>query len=462
MSTVYFHKASEVTKPSTPEQGPPNRTLPALAKPGELRARSGRAEIEAVQLAKLGRLLQTIVPANSFYARKFSALEHPDTISSLEDFRSRFPLLTKNELSQDQEENPPYGTNLTFPLGEYTRCHQTSGSSGKPLRWLDTKASWLGLLEIWKRVYEAAGVSRNDRLFFAFSFGPFIGFWTAFEAAGQLGCFCFTAGAMTSEARLRAIADNGCTVLLSTPTYALHLGQEAEDLGVELARTRVRLIITAGEPGGSVPGVRARLAAYWPRARVFDHHGMTESGPMSYECPSSPGTLHPVENSFLIEIIDPQTELPSPEGQTGELVVTTLERVGSPLVRYRTGDLVRFAPAGPCVCGTHETSLVGGVLGRADDMVIVRGVNIYPAAVDNIIRGFKGVAEYRVRLSECDELAEISIDLEPMPDVAHPEELAQRLRCAFHGALGLRIPIRISPPGSLPRFEMKSKRWVAG
>jgi phenylacetate-CoA ligase len=330
------------------------------------------------------------------------------------------------------------------------------------LRWLDTPQSWSALVSVWEGIFRAAGVAAADRLFFAFSFGPFIGFWSAFEAAGQLGCFCFTAGAMTSEARLRALIDHACTVLLCTPTYALHLGQEARALGIDLSAARVRLIITAGEPGGSVPAVRARLGALWPRARVFDHHGMTESGPVSYECPRNPGLLHPVETSFLVEVLDSATGLPCQSGQTGELILTTLDRIGSPLIRYRTGDLVRLAPPGPCACGSHEMGFSGGILGRADDMVIIRGVNVYPAAIENIIRGFEGVAEYRVRLAEREALAEISIDLEPAPDLPDPELLAQRLRCAFHATLGLRIPVRLSPPGSLPRFEMKSRRWVTG
>lgn len=431
----------------------------ALQKPTSLPLPEFRTttQIEEFQLAGLRRLLATVIPANPFYTRKYAALDA--RIDSVEDFSARIPLVTKNEFIHDQQATPPYGTNLSFPFERFIRCHQTSGSTGAPLRWPDTRESWSAMLDTWEQIFRAAGITNLDRLFFAFSFGPFIGFWSAFESASRLGCFCFTAGAMNTEARLRAILDHQCTVLLCTPTYALHLGQEARALGIDLSRAPLRLIITAGEPGGSVPAVRARLTGFWPHARVFDHHGMTESGPVTYECPARPGVLHVAENAFYAEVINPATGARCSREETGELVLTTLERLGSPLIRYRTGDRVRLAPAVQCPCGRHELAFEGGILGRADDMVIIRGVNVYPAAVDNIMRGFKGVAEYRVRLSEHRELAELLVEVEPMPDVPHPEMLAQRLRCAFHTALGLRVPVQLVSPGALPRFEMKGRRW---
>lgn len=419
-----------------------------------------RDEIARVQLTKLRRLLESVLPANRFFARKYAGVDLNLDCASPHELLQQLPLTTKAELLEDQQAAPPYGAFLTYPLERYFRCHQTSGSTGAVLRWLDTRESWAAMLDNWDQIYRAAGITPRDRLFFAFSFGPFIGFWSAFEAAGRLGCFCFPAGAMNSEARLRALLDNHCTVLLCTPTYALHLGQEARAAGIDLSASRVRLIITAGEPGGSIPAVRSRLATAWPGARVFDHHGMTESGPVTYECPAQSGLLHVMENSFVAEVLDPATGRPVEPGQPGELVLTTLDRTGSPLLRYRTGDRVRAATAPVCACGRHHLALVGGIIGRADDMVIVRGVNVYPGAVENIIRGFRDVAEYRVTLSERGALTELSVELEPAPGLAHPELLAQRLRCAFHTGLGLRVPVTLVAPGTLPRFEMKSRRWV--
>ena len=312
--------------------------------------------------------------------------------------RACIPVTTRHELVRDRLANPPYGTNLTFPLEAYVRCHQTSGTTTVPIRWLDTAESWNHIVDNWVQILDAAGVTRRDRFFFAFSFGPFLGFWSALDAVQRLGCFCFPGGSMSSHARLQAILDNGITALCCTPTYAQHLGEVAREKKVDLTRSRVRLLIVAGEGGGSIPATRARIERLWPGAAVFDHHGMTEVGPVTYQCPARPGSLHVLESAYLPEVIDPQSGEPVPAGETGELVLTTLDRIGSPLLRYRTGDLVKPRRRSVCACGRHELALEGGILGRSDDMVVVRGVNVYPSLVEEIVRGYPEVTEYRVQL----------------------------------------------------------------
>src|SRR6185503_15076468 len=195
-----------------------------------------RAEIAAGQLAQLRSLVAELFPANSFYTRKLEAQGVTFDVASLEDFSKRFPFTTKQELVDDQRGHPPYGTNLTYPLANYTRCHQTSGTSGVPLRWLDTPESWDGMLEQWATVMRVSGVAPADNLFFAFSFGPFLGFWTAFEAGLRLGCRCLPGGGMSSVARARAVIDLGATVLCCTPTYAIHLAEVAVKENVDLSR----------------------------------------------------------------------------------------------------------------------------------------------------------------------------------------------------------------------------------
>jgi phenylacetate-CoA ligase len=363
-------------------------------------------------------------------------------------------------LIEDQLRHPPYGSNLTFSLECYRRCHQTSGTTGTPLRWLDTAESWQHLLANWRRIFRAAGVTPEDRLLFAFSFGPFIGFWSGLESALQLGCFCFPAGSMTSEARLRAILDHRITALACTPTYALHLGEVARAEGIDLAGSAVRNLLVAGEPGGSLAATRARLTDLWPNAQVVDHYGMTETGPATYQCPAQPGVLHVIESAYLPEILDPATLQPVTPGDTGELVLTTLDRTGSPLLRYRTGDLVRSRASGRCACGTAELALVGGVLGRSDDMVIIRGVNVYPTAIDELVRGLGQVAEYRVQLDRQGALTELRLEIEPAAACPDPAALARRLQQTLQNTLSLRVPVRAVGPGTLPRFEMKARRWV--
>jgi len=418
-----------------------------------------RGEIEQIQQTRLRVVLQHLQHGNRFYAAKLAAAGlGPVENVTLDEFRQKFPFTTKEELTADQQAHPPYGTNLSFQLEKYTRCHQTSGSTGTPLRWLDTPESWQAMLDNWDVIFDAAQITPSDRLLFAFSFGPFIGFWTAFEAAVRRGNFCLATGAMTSEARLMAIRDHRISVLLCTPTYALHLGEIAR--ANNFASDSLRVVLTAGEPGGCIPGVRSRLGQLWPGARVFDHHGMTESGPVTFECPARTGVLHVIESAFLAEVLEAGSERAVAPGGTGELVLTTLRRDGSPLIRYRTGDLVRRSKYTRCACGRYEMALPGGILGRLDDMVFVRGVNIYPAAIDNIVRSFREIAEYRVLLATKKSMAEIEVEIETIEKCMDESDVAARLQRAFQTAFNLRIPVKLVPRGSLPHFEMKGRRWL--
>jgi phenylacetate-CoA ligase len=416
--------------------------------------------VEAHQLAKLRALLAELVPGNPFYSAKLRAAGLHPNLANLEEFFERMPFTLKEELVRDQQANPPYGSNLTYPLERYTRFNQTSGSTGRPIRWLDTRESWDWMLDNWAHVYRAADVSAKDCIFFAFSFGPFLGFWTAFESATRLGCLCIPGGGMRSAARLRAILDTGATVLCSTPTYAIRLAEVAAEEKLDLAAAQVKRIITAGEPGGSIPATRAYLETLWPGARAVDHHGMTEIGPVSYGCPKQPGVLHVIESSYIAEILEPNTRRAVPPGGTGELVLTNLGRIGSPLLRYRTCDLVQRAVGGRCDCGTLDLALPGGILGRTDDMVVVRGVNIYPSAVEDVLRACDGVAEYRVEIHANRALPELRIQVEPSSEHEDADGLATRLEAALSTAIGLRIPVSTVPSGHLPRFEMKAQRWV--
>ena len=424
-----------------------------------------RAAIRAGQWERLRSLLGTLRPGNRFYARTLAALGDPAGLSGLAEFSARVPFTTKAEVVADQLAAPPYGTNLSFPPTAYTRCHQTSGTTGIPLRWLDTPQSWDWMVANWVQIYEAAGVRPGAKVFFAFSFGPFIGFWLAFEAAARLGALCLPGGGLSSAARLRMILDHGATVLCCTPTYALHLAEVARAEHFDLAQSPVRTLIVAGEPGGSLPATRARLEHLWPKVRVFDHHGMTEVGPVSHECPACPGVLHLLEAGYYAEVINPATGAPVPAGTTGELVLTTLGRVGSPLLRYRTGDLVKAVQdpadeaAPPCRCGRHALALAGGILGRVDDMIIVRGVNVFPTAVEDVIRRFPEIAEYQVKITHTDGLPEMTVRIEPAAG-GEPNGLGQRLQQAFQVAFSLRVPVVAVPPGTLPRFELKARRWL--
>jgi phenylacetate-CoA ligase len=413
-------------------------------------------QIQDLQARKLQALLADILPINAFYTRKFQeAGLNSDNFTSLKNFSS-IPFTTRIEIQEDQAEHPPYGTNLTYPIAHYHRLCQTSGTHGKPLRWLDTKESWDWMLDCWTQYYRLMGLRPDDRLFFGFSFGPFLGFWTAFEAACRLGNLCLPGGGMSSTARLRFLLDNKATIVLGTPTYVQHLADVAKAEGIDLARSSVRALIVAGEPGGSIPETRRRLEEGWG-GRVFDHNGMTEIGPTGMECQENPGGLHLLETEYIVEAIDPETTLPVERAAIGELVLTNLGRTGSPLIRYRTGDLVCLETEA-CPCGLKLARLKGGLLGRVDDMIHVRGNNVYPSALEAVIRRFPEVAEYRVEIRQRTALPSLRIEVERSAQ-SEVNGIAERIDQAIREEFLFRAEVREVAPGTLPRFEMKAQRF---
>jgi phenylacetate-CoA ligase len=398
------------------------------------------------QLTRLNALFRDVLPANRFYQAKLGDSLGP---LSWEDFR-RLPFTTKQELVADQAMHPPLGSIATYEPARYTTYHQTSGTTGRPLIILDTRESWDWWAECWNYVYGAAGVTPSDRIFFAFSFGPFIGFWSAFEGARRLGALTIPGGGMDSLSRLELMRRSRPTVLLSTPTYVFRLVEIAQDQGLSLQDIGVRVTIHAGEPGASIPAVRSQIEHAFG-SRSFDHAGGTEVGAYGYSCEVRDG-LHVNEEEFIAEVIDPLTGEHVIEGNSGELVITNLGRPGWPVIRYRTGDLV-MSRGRRCECGRTFLKLPGGLLGRVDDLIIVRGVNVYPTSVEAIVRTFE-VDEFRLVRTLHLGMEELIVEVEAREDVARP--LADALR----QHLGLRIPTRVVSAGSLPRFELKSKRVI--
>ena len=417
-----------------------------------------RDALGALQGERLAALLDRLYGSNAFYTRKLDAAGL--RVSELRFPRDleRLPFTTKAELVADQAENAPWGSALTEPLERYTRYCQTSSTTGRPLRWIDTNESWQWVLECWKAVYRAARIGPGDRIFFPFSFGPFLGFWAAFDAGSQLGALCVPGGGMSSQLRLSLLAGVGATVVCCTPTYALHLAEVAAAEGVSLREGTVRVLIVAGEPGGNIPATRKRIEQAWG-ARVIDHHGLTEVGPVSFECWEAPGFLHLNESRFLCEVLDPVTLGPVPDGTRGELVVTSLGRSASPVLRYRTRDVV-VRRSEPCPCGRSSARLEGGIVARDDDMVNVRGVNVYPAAIEAVLRDFHEIVEFRSTVSRSHEMRTLSLEIEPAAGNGDGAPLAAAVGKRLREALGLNVPVRVVEPMGLPRFEMKARRFV--
>ena len=411
-----------------------------------------RRSLRDLQLRRVQALLDEILPRNAFYRQKLGDHCH---VPSWDAFAG-LPFTTKHELVEDQALTTPYGTNLTYPPQRYIKLHQTSGTTGKaPIRWLDTAESWDWWARCWGHVYTGAGVGPGDRVFFAFSFGPFIGFWAAYEGARTVGAMAIPGGGMQTDQRLRSMLDNDASVLCCTPTYALRIAEEAERLGVDLAASSIRATVHAGEPGASVPGVRARIEQAFG-ARCFDHTGMTELGATGFSCQAQAG-VHLIESEFVFEVIDPQTLQPVADGGQGELVATNLGRAGMPLIRYRTGDLVQVDDS-PCSCGRTFARLAGGILGRADDMVVVRGVNVFPSAIEGLLREFPEVSEFRIEVFSRRSMAELKLLLDAQPGTE--SGLAERVAERVSDRLLLRVPCELVPAGSLPRFELKARRLI--
>ena len=399
----------------------------------------------SAQLERLRALFEEIRGKNQFQSARLGSVPKIDEEAFLQ-----LPLLTKQELAADQIAHSPFGSNLTYPLERYSRYHQTSGTTGEPLRVLDTPQTWDWWGRCWLEVLRGAGVTERDRAFFAFSFAPFIGFWSAYHGVSMLGAMTISGGGADSVRRLKLIAETGPTVLLSTPTYALHLAEVAEREGVDLASSTITRTIHAGEPGAGIPATRRRIEQAWG-AKVFDHAGASEIGAFGVGDEEGLG-LYVNEDEFIAEVIDPETLEPVEEGADGELVITNLGRGAWPVIRYCSGDCVRAIRVSS---GEMQGRLLleGGILGRVDDMVTVRGVNVYPSAIEEVVRSIEGAGEFRIVASTFAEMDEIGIEVEGKGAVS--EAVARAIR----DKIGIRVDVKPVEPGSLPRWEAKAMRF---
>ena len=415
-----------------------------------------RKALEALQIEKLCSMLEQIYGRNRFYTDKLDAAGiHPDSIQTLDDLR-RLPLTEKSELVQAQSDALPFGSNTTFEESAYSRFHQTSGTTGTPLRVLDTPESWDWWGRCWGHVLAGAGLTENDRMFVPFSFGPFIGFWAAVEGAQKINALMIPGGGRDSLQRLHLMKELGATAMCCTPTYALRLAEVAQESSFDLSEIPLRTLIHAGEPGANVPATKVRIESVW-NAKCYDHAGASEIGAHSFECEIQPNGTHVTESEFIVEVLNPETLEPVPAGEQGELIITNLGRIGYPVIRYRSGDLVVLNQQ-KCTCGRSFARFEGGVIGRADDMVVVRGVNIFPSAVENLVRQCESVEEFRITVTTDREMGNLAIELE-LSKNTNPESARKTVDQAIQNELSLRPEITLVPSGSLPRFEMKAKRF---
>lgn len=423
-----------------------------------------REELEALQLIKLRRQCAWAAARSPHYRRAFAdAGFDPEQLTSLDDLR-RIPFLTRDEWMDSQAAHPPYGELPTIGPEGAIRFHTTSGTSGRmPIRVLDGTKDWSWMGEMWAYGLWAFGVRPADIGYVAFGYGSFIGFWGLHYGFEKMGVLNIPGGAQTTENRVRQIVEFGATVVASTPTYALRLAQEAQRLGIDLPGSAVQRLILSGEPAGSIPQTKALIEDQWG-AKAGDTAGMTEIGTiMMFECSHQPGGAHIIEDHVIEEVVDPETGEPVGYGEQGERVVTSFGRGTLPLLRYRTADLVKKVPASTCTCGRTFDLYEGGILGRVDDMKLVRGTNVYPRAVEAIVREFPEIEEFQLLLTREGIRDEITLRVEVAEQIGESDwpTMADRLGKELAAAHeGLRFNVERAGAGELPRFELKARRTV--
>lgn len=312
------------------------------------------------QLEALNRILGEVWRCNAFYRRKWRAhvLEprHLEDIGGL----GAYPFVTRDEVSTDQRDHPPLGCNLTRPAEEYRYVHSSSGSSGAPIFWPDTEESWAWIAERSAALHRVSGIVEKDRVAFSIRVRGSMGPRVIHGGLLRLGCFTAAAGCLPDDREAARLAAFCPTVVVGKTSDLLTLAHHLRHYGIDARRLGVRVLLAVGEPGGSVHELRRGLSNLWG-AEVHDRYGLTEAGPVAAECPAHPGGLHLPEDGFIAESIDPATGTAVPNGDEGELVLTTLGRTASPIIRYRTGDLVRLLRFFRCGCGRTGPLLAGGV-----------------------------------------------------------------------------------------------------
>jgi phenylacetate-CoA ligase len=420
--------------------------------------RASRADMGRLQARRLRAQVAHAARHSPFYRRKLRAARvAPAGIRSLDDLR-RLPFTTKDELKENQLQHPPWGDLLAVPFADVLRVHLTSATTGRPLAVLDTAADWHGFYHSYARSLHAFGVRKPDMVMAAFSYGPWIGYWSGFYAAQDLGCLVYPAGGLSTEQRIDALLAYPITVLGCTPSYALFLAEAAARQGVDLAKqAQLRITWHTGEPGASIPATRAKIEAAFG-ARAYDLPGLTEIAAWGFECDARAGLTHVHEDYVYPEVLD-ERDQPVKPGERGELVFTSLYRRATPLLRYRTRDLVQLADR-RCPCGRTLLALEGGVLARLDDMKKVRGIIVYPRRIEELVRPHRDVDEFQIVFRRREGLDDILVRLDPSPALALGGRtgLADTVARALQLGLGIRVSVEVGEPGCLPRWDHKARR----
>ena len=423
-----------------------------------------KGKLRRLQLKRVQDALRYAWEGSPFYRSRMA--QHgvtPEIILTLEDFFRKFPVTRREDLERDQLAHPPFGTRLALPLEKALRYHSTSGTTGKPpVRAFDSERDWLWGGDAWATSLYNFGVRPDDVVMVAFGYGSFIGFWGAHYAFEKIGCRVHPTGSMDTKTRIRMILDLNVTVLCCTPSYAIRMLHVANEEGIDLAaNSQLNMIVTAGEPGASIASTREIIEKGFG-AYLGDFMGTTETaGMIASTCAKRCGGLHINEDRFLVEVVDPNTSAPLGYGKRGMMVVTPLGKETMPLFRYATNDIVMMERGNVCPCGRTLDLFMGGILGRYDDMVKVRGVQLTPQMIEEIVRGFPAVEEFFTTVESRTGLDTLLIKLEIRKDAdaALCGGIVVDIKERVKRNLGLSPEVSVEPRNSLPRFELKARRF---
>jgi phenylacetate-CoA ligase len=420
-----------------------------------------RDRIEAHQIAALRAQIAHVERGSTWYRRRFSdAGFRAADFGSLSDLSS-LSFTRKADYTESVARHPPFGEFVGVDMSDVRRIHFSSGTTARPSPqfWTDHDLDrWAGL---YARYGHAQGVGRGDIYQCLFGFAWFVGGMGGMAGYQRLGATCIPAGNQDTERQVRSIFDHGVTALTGTPSFVGHLADAARALGLDPRASRVRSIMLGGEPGASIAATRQRLEQEWD-ARCYDAYGSLEFQPIGWECEAQAG-LHLAEDFALAEVVDDQGR-PVADGEPGVLVLTHLDKQAGPLVRWWTGDVV-VRDSRPCACGRTHARLVGGVRGRADDMLVIRGVNLFPSAVEQVVRSFPGLTpEYLIVIDATvldahGFLTGIRLRVE-RADATVSASAAQQLEQEIRARLQIRAQVELLEAGQLPRSTHKARRVV--
>lgn len=416
-----------------------------------------RAEWQALKLDLLKKHLKVAYEGSPYYRAAWDAAGvHPDQVKSLDDLR-RFPFIDKKIVRDRQIAVPPFGDLTAVPERDIVYISASSGSTGVPTASPFTQQDFDDWIDYEARQFWSSGLRPTDRYCHSLNFSLFVG-GPCVLGAQKLGALSIHAGTLPSERLLSVLRQFQASAMWTTPSYAWYLGETALKEGIDpKTDLAVRKIFVAGEPGGSIPETRARIEGLW-NADVYDYYGLSDIfGSCAGMCEEKHG-LHWAEDHILVEVLDPETGEPVKEGERGEMVLTTLKKTARPMIRFRTGDIVTFTSE-PCACGRTSQRLMG-VNGRLDDMLIIKGVNIFPSDVEAIARKETSLTgEYRLVVERINHLDRLTVEVEHIAGYnGSLEELAARFGKHIKSTTGVHAEVSILAPDTLPRATHKAKR----